>query len=124
MDGSGWVDDALAERDRGGRFAPGVSGNPAGKRKGTRNRATIMAEMLAAAASGVPAKNSAAETPPAPTLVRALARAGVDLHSACNCRRERASRRVQRNGLGLHPACNAMPSSGLKRFPRRRMLSP
>jgi hypothetical protein len=194
MDGSGWVDDALAERDRGGRFAPGVSGNPAGKRKGTRNRATIMAEMLSAdeggaiarvvidralagdmvaarlclgllvakprsqpieldlpageglddivaafdvtvtamaageitpdealtvskvlelrrraieararrrereakrgrdaartaldaAASGVPAENSAVEAPPPPTLVRALARAGVDLHSACN----------------------------------------
>src|SRR5476649_2910500 len=62
MDGSGWVE-GRERRDRGGRFAAGVSGNPAGKRKGTRNRATIMAEMLAAAASGVPAKNSAAETP-------------------------------------------------------------
>jgi hypothetical protein len=34
------------ERDGRGRFAPGVSGNPAGKKKGTRNRATRLDEML------------------------------------------------------------------------------
>jgi hypothetical protein len=33
-------------RDRNGRFAAGCSGNPAGKRKGTRNRATLLAEAL------------------------------------------------------------------------------
>jgi NitT/TauT family transport system substrate-binding protein len=47
MDGSGWVE-ARAEQDRGGRFAPGISGNPAGKRQWTRNRAIILAEALAA----------------------------------------------------------------------------
>src|SRR4051812_10753106 len=31
-----------------GRFAPGRSGNPAGRPKGSRNRATILAETLAA----------------------------------------------------------------------------
>src|SRR5579875_3240193 len=34
-------------RDAGGRFAPGHSGNPAGKRKGTRNRATVLLEVMA-----------------------------------------------------------------------------
>jgi hypothetical protein len=34
------------ERDEKGRFPPGVSGNPAGKKKGTRNRATRLDEML------------------------------------------------------------------------------
>jgi hypothetical protein len=34
------------ERNRNGRFAPGCSGNPAGKRKGTRNRATLLAAAL------------------------------------------------------------------------------
>jgi hypothetical protein len=33
-------------RDAGGRFLPGQSGNPAGKRPGTRNRATIVREAL------------------------------------------------------------------------------
>jgi hypothetical protein len=33
-------------RDGNGRFAPGCSGNPAGKRSGTRNRATVLAEAL------------------------------------------------------------------------------
>jgi hypothetical protein len=33
-------------RDGSGRFAPGCSGNPAGKRKGTRNRATLLAAAL------------------------------------------------------------------------------
>src|SRR6266404_5692210 len=31
-------------RDAGGRFLPGQSGNPAGKRPGTRNRATLIRE--------------------------------------------------------------------------------
>jgi len=34
-------------RDANGRFVPGSSGNPAGKRPGTRNRATILAAALA-----------------------------------------------------------------------------
>jgi hypothetical protein len=29
-------------RDAAGRFLPGQSGNPAGKRPGTRNRATLI----------------------------------------------------------------------------------
>jgi hypothetical protein len=33
-------------RDGKGRLAPGCSGNPAGKREGTRNRATLLAEAL------------------------------------------------------------------------------
>jgi hypothetical protein len=37
---------ATTMRDDNGRFVPGCSGNPAGKRKGTRNRATILAEAL------------------------------------------------------------------------------
>src|SRR5260221_259785 len=36
-----------ATRDAAGRFVPGPSGNPAGKRPGTRNRATILATALA-----------------------------------------------------------------------------
>src|SRR5215470_4174184 len=43
MDGSIEV----AERDEKGRFRPGCSGNPAGKRPGTRNRATLLAAALA-----------------------------------------------------------------------------
>lgn len=35
-----------ATRGSNGRFAPGCSGNPAGKKKGTRNRATLLAEAL------------------------------------------------------------------------------
>jgi hypothetical protein len=35
------------ERDGQGRFAPGQSGNPAGKRPGTRNQATRLREILA-----------------------------------------------------------------------------
>jgi hypothetical protein len=35
-----------AGRDRSGRFRPGCSGNPAGKPKGARNRATRLAEEL------------------------------------------------------------------------------
>jgi hypothetical protein len=33
-------------RDSNGRFAAGCSGNPAGKKRGTRNRATLLAEAL------------------------------------------------------------------------------
>jgi hypothetical protein len=33
-------------RDANGRFAPGSSGNPAGKKPGTRNRATVLREAL------------------------------------------------------------------------------
>jgi hypothetical protein len=33
-------------RDTNGRFAAGCSGNPAGKKRGTRNRATLLAEAL------------------------------------------------------------------------------
>jgi hypothetical protein len=36
-----------AARDAGGRFLPGRSGNPAGKKPGTRNRATEIRAMLA-----------------------------------------------------------------------------
>jgi hypothetical protein len=35
-----------ATRDSSGRFMPGTSGNPAGKRPGTRNRKTVLAEAL------------------------------------------------------------------------------
>ena len=40
------ADEAMVVRDRGGRFAPGWSGNPSGKKPGTRNRATVLREML------------------------------------------------------------------------------
>ena len=36
----------MTPRDHAGRFPPGTSGNPAGRRKGSRSRSTIMAEML------------------------------------------------------------------------------
>jgi hypothetical protein len=42
--------DGLAQgalRDANGRFIPGHSGNPAGKKAGTRNRATVLREALA-----------------------------------------------------------------------------
>jgi hypothetical protein len=42
MDGSG----PSIARDASGRFVPGCSGNPAGKKPGTRNRATILRDML------------------------------------------------------------------------------
>src|SRR5258707_13297345 len=35
-----------AVRDANGRFMPGQSGNPVGKKPGTRNRATLLAEAL------------------------------------------------------------------------------
>src|SRR5260221_13097428 len=34
------------ERDGNGRFVPGRSGNPKGKAPGTRNRATVLREMM------------------------------------------------------------------------------
>jgi len=37
-----------AGRLQGGRFVPGVSGNPAGKKPGTRHRVTLLAEKLMA----------------------------------------------------------------------------
>jgi hypothetical protein len=39
-------DSGFSERARGGRFASGSSGNPAGRPKGARNRATLMAQEL------------------------------------------------------------------------------
>src|SRR5229473_7741055 len=41
------ANEETAVRDANGRFAPGSSGNPAGKKPGTRNRATILREALA-----------------------------------------------------------------------------
>jgi hypothetical protein len=38
--------DLASGRDSSGRFVPGASGNPAGKRPGTRNRRTILMEAL------------------------------------------------------------------------------
>jgi hypothetical protein len=35
-----------SERDANGRFVPGQSGNPLGKKPGTRNRATVLREAL------------------------------------------------------------------------------
>ena len=55
MDGSGWGQ-AGALRDRGGRFVPGVSGNPAGKRKGTPNRTTLLKLAIDADESGAIAR--------------------------------------------------------------------
>jgi hypothetical protein len=40
------ADTPTIERDKKGRFRPGCSGNPAGKKTGTRNRATILREAL------------------------------------------------------------------------------
>jgi len=39
----------VADRDERGRFVPGQSGNPAGKRPGTQNRATVLRTALDAA---------------------------------------------------------------------------
>jgi hypothetical protein len=36
----------LAGRTPGGRFAPGVSGNPTGRPKGSRNKASVFAEAM------------------------------------------------------------------------------
>src|SRR5947199_7717059 len=40
----GWLHEA--RRDANGRFVAGQSGNPAGKRPGTRNRASVLREAL------------------------------------------------------------------------------
>jgi len=39
-------DQAAGARDGRGRFAPGQSGNPTGRRPGSRNRATLLRELL------------------------------------------------------------------------------
>lgn len=39
--------ESTAARDANGRFLPGQSGNPVGKKPGTRNRATLLREALA-----------------------------------------------------------------------------
>jgi len=41
------ISDPAAARDARGRFQPGSSGNPAGKRPGTLNRATILKRVMA-----------------------------------------------------------------------------
>ena len=41
------IDHTTAARDARGRFQPGCSGNPAGKRPGTLNRATILKRIMA-----------------------------------------------------------------------------
>jgi hypothetical protein len=43
---AGMATQQTTTRSSNGRFAPGCSGNPAGKKKGTRNRATLLAEAL------------------------------------------------------------------------------
>jgi hypothetical protein len=55
MDGSVSVAER-AGRDRGGRFVAGVSGNPAGKRKGALNRMTRLKLALDADESGAVAR--------------------------------------------------------------------
>jgi hypothetical protein len=46
MDGFDLGSGLNSARDSLGRFVPGTSGNPAGKRPGTRNRKTVLAEAL------------------------------------------------------------------------------
>jgi hypothetical protein len=46
---------------REGRFQPGQSGNPAGKKPGTRNRMTVLAEQIAADRMGRIAEAAAAK---------------------------------------------------------------
>ncbi|MDB5409740.1 MAG: hypothetical protein JWL84_4652, partial [Rhodospirillales bacterium] len=55
MDGSGWVQER-GQRDRSGRFVSGVSGNPAGKRRGTLNRMTRLKLALSVDESGAVAR--------------------------------------------------------------------
>lgn len=43
-----FINPEIAGRIQGGRFVPGVSGNPAGKPPGARARATRLAEKLMA----------------------------------------------------------------------------
>src|SRR4051794_16780063 len=44
---------AAGIRDTNGRFVPGQSGNPAGRPKGARNRATVLAEFLEDGEAGI-----------------------------------------------------------------------
>jgi hypothetical protein len=44
---SATVSSIAAARDARGRFQPGCSGNPAGKKPGTLNRATILKRVMA-----------------------------------------------------------------------------
>src|SRR5476649_43591 len=46
MDGFDLGSDLASGRDAAGRFVAGASGNPSGKRPGTRNRRTVLAEAL------------------------------------------------------------------------------
>jgi hypothetical protein len=46
MDGIDLASNPSSSRDSSGRFVPGVSGNPAGKKPGTRNRKTVLMEAL------------------------------------------------------------------------------
>jgi hypothetical protein len=46
MDGFDLASGSASGRDSAGRFVPGRSGNPAGKKPGTRNRKTVLAEAL------------------------------------------------------------------------------
>lgn len=46
----------LVPRDDSGRFPKGVSGNPAGRPKGSRNKTTVLREMLDEVALGEVAK--------------------------------------------------------------------
>ena len=48
------------ERNENGQFAPGQSGNPAGRAPGTRNRATVRAEQLFDGASAALANKAVA----------------------------------------------------------------
>ena len=47
MTATATITSLTAARDKRGRFQPGCSGNPAGKKPGTRNRATLWREALA-----------------------------------------------------------------------------
>lgn len=40
------IDKPLVKRDQGGRFVKGYSGNPAGKPKGVKHRATLIKELI------------------------------------------------------------------------------
>jgi hypothetical protein len=50
------VDKPLASRDEVGRFLKGVSGNPGGRPVGSKNKATVLREMLDEVALGEVAK--------------------------------------------------------------------
>jgi hypothetical protein len=55
MNGLVWIQQQ-PEHERTGRFAPGVSGNPAGKRKGTLNRMTQLKLALSVDEGGAVAR--------------------------------------------------------------------